>query len=144
MNRPALIKMIHAGRRRLAWDDETYRAWMQGQVGKSSSTDCTDRELSRLVTYLQEHGALVRQTKPAPASAGRRGRPTEKQWEYVLDLSKKLGMDGTMDDPSLVTLCRKVAKTDHPRFLNQKGIGSLINALQGWCNSRQKLEQPSA
>jgi phage gp16-like protein len=141
MNRPALIKMIHIGRSRLGWDDNAYRTWMQEEVGKSSSTDCTDQELSKLVTYLQEHGALEQKAETVPASAGRRGRPTEKQWEYALDLSKKLGMDGTMDDPSLVTLCRRVAKADHPRFLNQKGIGSLINALQGWLESRRKQEE---
>lgn len=138
MNRPALIKMIHTGRRRLAWDEATYRAWLQRQVGKSSSTDCTDQELSHLVSYLQEQGALAQQAKPAPASAGRHGRPTEKQWEYALDLAKKLGMAGTLDDPALVTLCRKVAKTDHPRFLDQQGIASLINALQGWHSNRQR------
>ncbi len=138
MNRTALIKMVHAGRRRLGWDDDTYRAWLNAQVGKCSSSDCTDQELSRLVTYLQQHGALVRPTDPPPASAGRLDRPTEKQWEYALDLSKKLGMSGKLDDPSLVTLCRKVTKADHPKFLNQKGMASLLNALQGWLQSRNK------
>lgn len=141
MNRPALIKMIHIGRRRLNWDDDAYRAWMQGQVGKSSSADCTDLELSHLVTYLQNLGVVNKKSERVPSSAGRRGRPTEKQWKYALDLSKKLGMDGTMDDSSLVTLCRNVAKKDHPRFLDQKGIGNLINALQGWKKNREKHEQ---
>lgn len=140
MNRPALIKMIHTGRRRLGWNEGTYRAWLVGQVGKSSCTDCTDQELSRLVTYLQQQGALVRPIDPAPASAGRIDRPTEKQWEYALDLSKKLGMSGKIDDPALATLCRKVAKIDNPRFLNRKGIASLINALENWLKSRKKQE----
>lgn len=142
MNRPALIKMIQLGRRRLGWDDDTYRDWMQKQVGKRSSTECTDRELSHLVTYLQDVGVVNKKPERVPASAGRQGRPSEKQWEYALDLSKKVGMSGKMDDPSLVTLCRKVAKKDHPRFLDQKGIGSLINALQGWIKNNQKHEQP--
>lgn len=143
MNRPALIKMIHLGRRRLNWDDDAYRAWMQGQVGKSSSADCTDLELSHLVTYLQNLGVVNKKSERVPASAGRRGRPTEKQWEYALDLAKKLGMDGTMDDLALVTLCRNVAKKDHPRFLDQKSMGNLINALQGWIENRRKHEQPT-
>ncbi len=141
MNRPALIKAIQFGRRRLGWDDDTYRDWMQKQVGKRSSTECTDRELSHLVTYLQDVGILNKKPERVPASAGRQGRPSEKQWEYALDLSKKVGMSGTMDDPSLVTLCRNVAKKDHPRFLDQKGIGNLINALQGWKKNREKHEQ---
>ncbi|MBS4016772.1 MAG: DUF1018 domain-containing protein [Dechloromonas sp.] len=141
MNRPALIKMIHLGRRCLGWDDETYRGWMQEQVGKHSSTECTDRELSHLVTYLQSLGVVDKKSEQLPASAGRQSRPTKKQWEYALDLSKKVGMTGTMDDPALVTLCRKVAKKDHPRFLDQKGIGNLINALQGWKKNREKHEQ---
>lgn len=70
MNRPALIKMIQLGRRRLGWDDDTYRDWMQKQVGKRSSTECTDRELSHLVTYLQDVGVVNKKPERVPASAG--------------------------------------------------------------------------
>ena len=138
MNRPALIKMIHAGVRRLGWDDATYRAWMKLHSTQSSCALCSDTELSVLVDQLRDLGALdPSRHAPLPAS-GSADRPTQKQWRYALDMSKKLGMSGAANDPSLIAFCKNVAKVENPRFLDREGMRSMILGLENWLKLRQK------
>lgn len=138
MNRTALIKMIHAGARDMGWDEDTRRAWMKLHTTQSSCALCTDVELSFLVDLLRDLGALTpNPNAPLPAS-GNPDRPTQHQWRYALDMSKKLGMSGAAHDPALITFCRRVCKVENPRFLDQQGMASLINGLEGWLKSRNK------
>lgn len=140
MNRPALLKMIHAGARRMGWDKDetTYRTWMEKHTGKRSCKDCTDADLSLLVDELRDLGALDPSPRaPLPAN-GSADRPTQHQWRYALDLAKKLGMSGAVHDPSLVAFCKRVAKVDSLRFLDREGMRALITGLENWHQSRQK------
>ena len=133
MKRPQLIKLIKTGQRFMGWDDDTYRAWLEKHTGKRSCTECSDNELSRLSDMLRANGF-----QPSAASKPRGGsgpgRPTEKQWAYVWRLAKEKGFAG-LDDPGLAALCRRVAKVDNPRFLDNLGIRALIVALERWIAS---------
>jgi phage gp16-like protein len=130
MNRAALIKLIKTGQRFMGWDDATYRAWLEKHTGKRSCADCSEAELSRLRDDLRANGF-----QPSAASKPRGGggpcRPSEKQWAYAWRLAKEKGYTG-LDDPGLVTLCRRVAKVDNPRFLDKDGMRALILALGRW------------
>lgn len=138
MNRPALNKMLHAGAKRLGWDEETRRDWMHKHVNKRSSSDCSDTELSLLVDLLRDLKALDPNPKAPLPAAGNPEQPTQQQWRYALDLSKKLGMSGAAHDPALITFCKRVCKVDQPRFLDRHGMASLINGLEGWLHTKQK------
>ena len=35
-----LLRIVHTGKSRLAWDDETYRAALARETGKRSAKDC--------------------------------------------------------------------------------------------------------
>ncbi len=130
MNRAGLIKLIKTGQRFMGWPDDIYRVWLKKHTGCRSSTACTDAQLSHLVDELR---ALGFAPPPAPRAKGGSGpgHPTAAQWRKVEGLAKRLGLTG-LDDPGLATLCRKVAKVDNPRFLDSKGIGALILALENW------------
>ena len=138
MNRPALLKMLHAGARNMGWDEETRRAWMEKHTARRSATQCIDADLSLLVDLLRDLGALVpRPNAPQPAT-GNPGRPTQHQWRYALDMSKKLGMTGAAHDPALITFCKRVTKVENPRFLDMDGMGALILGLENWLKSRRR------
>jgi hypothetical protein len=138
MNRPALLKMLHAGARRLSWDEDTRRDWMAKHVDRRSAADCSDDQLSLLVDYLRDLGALEPSPyAPLPAS-GSPDRPTQQQWRYALDMTKKLGWTGAAHDPRLIAFCQRVCKVDNPRFLDRWGMRSLILALENWLKSRRK------
>lgn len=136
MNRPALLKMLHAGARRAGMDEETRRAWMEKHCGKRSAADCCDAELSLLVDVLRDLGALEPNSNAALPPTGRADRPTQQQWRYALGVSKKLGMSGAAHDPALIAFCKRVCKVDNPRFLDRYGMSSLINGLEGWLKTR--------
>lgn len=136
MNRPALIKMIHAGARNLGWDEDTRRAWMKLHSTQSSCALCSDAELSHLVDLLRDLKALTpNPSAPLPAT-GNPEQPTAHQWRYALDLSRKLGMSGTAHDPDLIAFCRHTTKLASPRFLTRTLMQDLIAGLERWQRSR--------
>jgi len=70
-----LIRIIHTGKTRLGWDDETYRAALARETGKRSAKDCTEAELERMVRYLRIQGFVPvagHRRRPSVA-AGRKG-----------------------------------------------------------------------
>lgn len=141
MNRSALLKMLHAGARRLGWDEDTRRAWMKKHSTQSSAALCSDAELSLLVDLLRDLGALdPNPNAPLPAT-GNQEQPTQQQWRYALDMSKKLGMSGAAHDPALIAFCKRVCKVDNPRFLDRLGMKGLILGLENWLKAKAKKAQ---
>lgn len=140
MNRARLIKLIKTGQRVMGWDDPTYRAWLEKHTGRRSCKDCSDAQLSHLVDELR---ALGFTPLPAPRAKGGSGpgHPSEAQWRKVEVLAKRFGYTG-LDDPGLATFCRRVAKVDTPRFLDSRGIGAIIVALENWIAHRAANPQP--
>ncbi|MGP3145148.1 gp16 family protein [Serratia bockelmannii] len=70
-----LLRIIHTGKTRLGWDDETYRAALARETGKHSAKDCTEAELERMVRYLRTQGFVPvsgRGRRPSVA-VGRKG-----------------------------------------------------------------------
>lgn len=138
MNRSALIKMVHAGARRLGWDDATYRAWMKLHSTQSSCALCSDAELSHLVNLLRDLGALEPNLAAPLPPTGNLEQPTVRQWRRALGLSRRLGMSGTAHDPDLIAFCRRTTKLASPRFLTRALMQDLISGLERWHQSRQK------
>lgn len=138
MNRPALIKMVHAGARRMGWDEATYRAWMKKHSTQSSCALCSDTELSLLVDLLRDLGALDPNRNAPLPSTGNQERPTQHQWQYALDICRKLGMSGAAHDPALVRFCKKTCKVEHPRFLDRESMSKMIIGLENWLVRRKK------
>ena len=132
MNRSALIKMVHAGARRLGWDDASYRAWMKLHSTQSSCALCSDAELSHLVDLLRDLGAL----EPNPAAplppTGNLEQPTVQQWRRALALSRRLGMSGTAHDPDLIAFCRHTTKLASPRFRREWAIWASPPRRAAW------------
>ncbi len=130
MNRARLIALIHAGAKALGMDEDTRRAWMEKHTGKRSCTDCSEAQLSRLGDELRAAGYQPGPATKAPGGSGP-GRPTKSQWGLIAKLARQKGMSG-LDDQSLATYAKKVAKVDSLRFLDQSGARALIVALERW------------
>lgn len=133
MNKPRLIQLIKIGQKKLGWDDELYRAWLEKHTGKRSSKDCSEAQLSMLADELRDLGALDQagvDTKP-PGGSGA-DRPTQRQWRAVLGLAKKCGLTGKRDDPAFITFCKRIAKVENPRFLTRESMSDVMNGLERW------------
>lgn len=144
MNKPRLIQLIKIGQKRLGWDDDVYRAWLEKHTGKRSCKDCSEGQLSMLADELRELGALDQaEAVNAPPGGGGADRPTERQWRTALGLAKKCGLSGKLNDPGFASFCKRVAKVDSPRFLTREGISAVIVGLERWFADRNKQEKRS-
>ncbi|WP_312836804.1 regulatory protein GemA [Pantoea sp.] len=63
-----LIRIVHTGKSRLGWDDETYRDVLARLTGHRSASECSETELEKVVTYMRTVGFTP------SASWGRRPR----------------------------------------------------------------------
>src|SRR5574338_1657521 len=126
--------MIHLGAKRMGWDEDTRRAWMEKHTGKRSSSDCTDPELAKLADELRGLGALDDGRPLGRADRGGKGsdRPTRQQWKKAAVLCKLRGWPGGIDDPGSAAFVKHVAKVDNPRFLTATGLRNVLLGLENW------------
>ncbi|MGL9773159.1 MAG: phage protein GemA/Gp16 family protein [Sodalis sp. (in: enterobacteria)] len=70
-----LIKVVHAGKNKLDWDEETCRGVLLREAGENSARDCTAAELARVLRYMRSQGftTLPKQGLKPRAAAGRQG-----------------------------------------------------------------------
>lgn len=143
MSRREWIKIVHLGAQRLGMDEPTRRSWMEKHTGKRSSTDCTDRELSRLCDLLRAAGALDDGRPLGKADSGGKGldRPTRKQWIKLKVLCERRGWSDGFDDPMFATFVRRIAKVDNPRFLTRNGVRAVILGLERWIEHDRKKQE---
>lgn len=63
-----LIRIVHTGKSRLGWDDETYRDVLVRLTGHRSASACSEAELEKVVAWMRSAGFTP------SASHGRRPR----------------------------------------------------------------------
>ncbi|MDY0011309.1 MAG: DUF1018 domain-containing protein [Rhodocyclaceae bacterium] len=138
MSRRDLYAMIHLGAKRMGWDEDIRRAWMEKHTGKRSSTECTEPELARLADELRGLGALDDGRPLGKADRGGKGsdRPSRQQWKKAAVLCKQLGFTGGIDDPAFAAFVARVAKVDNPRFLTRTGLRNVLLGLENWIKNR--------
>jgi phage gp16-like protein len=68
-----LIRIIHTGKSRLGWDEETYRNVLARETGKRSAKECTTAELERVVRYMRRQGFTPTNGRRPNVASGRKG-----------------------------------------------------------------------
>lgn len=142
MNKPRLIQLVKIGQKRMGWEDDAYRAWLEKHTGKRSSKDCSEAQLSMLADEMRDLGALDQAgVNTTPPGGSGPDRPTQRQWRAVLGLAKKCGLTGKPDDPAFVTFCKRIAHVENPRFLTREGISDVMVGLERWRAYRANKER---
>lgn len=130
------ISMVHIAKHKLGLNDETYRAWLLKNTGKSSCKDLSDHELTVLVSALRSNGAL--DDAPFNAHTVRAAdKPTPAQWGKMETLARQIGFDDVISPP-FCNWVKNTAKVDNPRFLSKQGISDVIAGLERWCAFKRK------
>jgi phage gp16-like protein len=127
--RRGLLGAIHAGKRQLGWDDETYRAVLRQVTGHDSAAACTVRELEAVLEQLRARGFTP---KPG-APAYRRGHRPEAR--YIRALWAELAQQGALHDPSEVGLnafVERQTKTSRLEWCSTAQLRSVLEALKAW------------
>ena len=135
------VKLIHLGAKRLGYvDTDDYRLWLSNLTGKSSTKQCSERELQAVVNTLRACHALDHpRLKAVKGDTTQNGRPTKTQWSVAHQRCLSLGMTGC-DDSRFTEFTKKVCKVEHPRFLTRDAMRKLIAALNNWIANTQKKE----
>lgn len=125
--RRALISQLHVARKRLAMEEDDYRAALERVTGNRSAADCSDAQLR---AALADFGRMGFQ---APGTARRRdlgpgmvARKARAMWISLHQL-------GAVDDPSdaaLEAFGRRQLGVERLRFANEREGFRLIEALK--------------
>lgn len=128
--RRALLAMVHAARRTLALDDESYRALLERLTGKRSCRDMSGQELQLVVDHLRTQGAIEQRTRGHyPGGAGEfDNRPTAAQMGTIERLAGAAGYAG-LTDPRFAAFLRRTAHVDSARFLDRARASRVISGL---------------
>lgn len=128
--RNEMIKKIHVARRKLALEEESYRAILMRVTGKSS---CSDMSIGQLDDVIKEFKRLG--FKSNKARAGTRKMATSVQASKIRAFWLDLYHLGQIDDPSEQALAGFVKRScgiDDLNWINASHADQVIRALRGW------------
>ena len=135
------IAAIHSLKSKLQLSTDDYRALLVNLTGKSSSTDMSQTERTKVRDHMQALAERLGVARPA-----RRGAMTGQQFskskaeaspreKKVWALWHQLHRDGLVDNPSKAALDAWVTRTVHVstlRFCTPAQLDTCIEALKAW------------
>lgn len=141
--RRAALAAIHAGKKSLGMDDDTYRDMMQRLTGHRSAKDVPTVKLSAVLDEMRAKGAQLGSTPAAPGTRTKRRsfakrnafRPAadrEALWRKVQALCTALGHDERYADG----IARKRFGVDAAQFCDAGQLQVLVGALSRTARSR--------
>ncbi len=134
---PRLAK-IHIARKELRLDDGAYRAILLRLTGQTSSADCTDAQLDRVLDEFKAKGwkpsVVAGSAAPAPRPSDRRPRPASHPAAgKARALWISLHRLDVIRDPSeagLEAFARRQLKVERLQWADQGQVYKLIEALK--------------
>mgnify|MGYP000075288854 CR=1 FL=1 len=128
-SRHARIKAIHAARRSLGLDEDTYRDLIDSTVpGKRSCSDLTVPQLDQVLTRLNQSTGRT----PGGHHAGRPkncdARPLLRKIEALL-ADQKLPWAYLTRSARGPSMCRRLAGVDALEFASDDGLRAIVTAL---------------
>jgi phage gp16-like protein len=136
-DRNRLIKLIHVGRRELRMDEETYRAILKEKTGHASASDCSDKQLERVLVHLKTAGFKIKVNTSAGSKrkGGNRTMADDDQSRMIRGIWLELVGMGIVRDSSEAALasfvCRHT-KIEALQWLSSKQASSVIEHLKHW------------
>lgn len=132
------LARIHAGKKALGLDEETYRALLERVTGKRSSADMTTeqrndvlREFARLGLRNDAQTEKKRRWPGQPDAALMKSRPMLRKVSALLADSKRPWSYAH-------GLAKRMHEVDKVEWLNDHQLGKLVSAMQIDANRRRK------
>lgn len=124
-----LIKAIHAGKRALGLDDETYRGLLRDVTGRESCRELSARELKVVLYHLRQAGFVQRPREQSP------------QEKKIRALWLTLATAGKVRDRSFRAMAGYMRRMLHkdPRGATVSERSLVIESLKAWCR-REEVE----
>ncbi|HEY0155476.1 MAG TPA: regulatory protein GemA [Longimicrobium sp.] len=131
--RTAELGAIHACKRALRWDDETYRSALHELTEKTSAADLDAEERALVLNKMRELGA-PRTGRSATWSAGRSSTDSP-QVRKARELWIALGATGALRDPSdgaLHSFCLRQVGRSRLEWCGPEQLVKVIEGLKAW------------
>jgi hypothetical protein len=131
---------IHAGRRALRWDVETYRMYLDQLVGKRSASECTDEELARVLDDMRVRGFERKEGAP-PAVPRERATQLSKARALWAELSAI----GALRNPTDVAFCgyvERMTRKSRPEWCTPEQLSRVIEGLKAWVERERNAQIP--
>lgn len=130
------LAAIHTGRRKLGWDDETYRDVLaQLAGGKRSAKDLTTEERRRVLDRMRDLGFAPVAGKPAGRTRRKPAAEPAGQWDLARELWAQLGEVADLKDPSEAGLRRfleRQTKKSRPEWCSPQELNKVVEGLKAW------------
>lgn len=119
------LKIIHAARRQMAWDETTYRAILERVTGKASAADLNAKERQAVLDDFARLGWKVKTRK------GRRnpGTVAEDRKKLVNKIEAYLA-DAQRPWAYADAMAKRICKVDSVRFCDPDQLRKLVAALE--------------
>lgn len=118
-----LIRAIHAGKRALGLDDETYRGLLRDVTGRESCRELSARELKVVLYHLRQAGFVQRPREQSP------------QEKKIRALWLTLATAGKVRDRSFRAMAGYMRRMLHkdPQGASVSELALVIESLKAWC-----------
>lgn len=151
MTRRAAVVKVQIARKELRLDDATYRAMLERLTGRTSSANCSDAELGRVLNELKAKGWT-----PKVVPGGRSGKrpavrtaqnPVAKKARAMWISLHQLGEVRDPSETALEAFARRQLKVERLHWANQSQGFRLIEALKamaeraGWSQADGDVRQ---
>lgn len=140
------LAAIHAGRRSLGWDEDTYRTVLRQLTGKASAADLTVYERAAVLDKMRDLGFKRTRQGYTGRAPRRDGRPT--QLDLIRTLWGELAATGALRDPSepaLQAFGERQTGKSRLEWCTPGELRQIIEALKSWAaRSRRAAKRQEA
>lgn len=136
----SMISTIHVLKAKAAFDDDTYRDFLERRTGKRSAKELSVPEASRVIEALRE----VAGQGPKGAVAGLDG-PIGGKLRALWIAGYDLGIVRDRTDRAMLSFLERQTSVSHVRFLKDSRAGtSAIEGLKSWLERAAGVDWPEA
>lgn len=129
--RAAELGAIHAGRRALRWDDDTYRATLIQLTGKDSAANLDERERAAVLDRMRELG-FKRTGKASGWTGTERGRTQQGKVRELWAALREAGALRDDSDVALRAFCARQTGRDRLEWCTPVELNKVVEGLKAW------------
>jgi len=144
-NRNTKLSLIHIAKKNSGIADDAYRILLEGAAGVNSAADIEfEYQFNAVMKAFENLGF-----KSTQRNGGKKPRPQwTDQWGGTEDQRAKIEVlwqnnARNKSEKALRAFIKRIAKVDHPRFLNVELARKVILALQAMARKNAKKEEKS-
>jgi hypothetical protein len=139
---PKQLGLLHAAKRMLGLDDDTYRAVLRTHGGVDSAKDLTPAGFKRVADHFRAAGFAKLPAPARPAFGLRAGMASPDQVKYIQSLWRQVSEAG---DRALDRWLERTCKVTALRFLTAAQAQAAITGLKAMvAHKRSKSAPPAA